>query len=482
MPASNELALEADVVVIGGGIVGLGIAWEAQRTGRSVTVIDPSPAAGATFAAAGMLAPVSELHYQEEQLLGLTLASAALWPEFVAPLAAAGHADTGFRTTATLVLGADAADRRALADLRQVQLSLGLAVDPLTIREARAEEPLLGPQLSCAFRVAHDHQVDPRGLATAIRVQLNVVAAASGRLMEEQTSIRRKATGLVHRDPADPDSRVTGVLLEDGRTVRAGEVVVANGLGAPALTGLPAGLRLPLRPVYGDILRLGVPEHLRPLLTSTVRGLVRGVPVYIVPRNDGTVVIGATQREEGVVGGSAGAAGGEVGTAGSSRSRDGTAESTSGSTAAGVSAGGVYALLRDAQTLVPAVAELELLETTARARPGTPDNAPLLGRVAGRHGDVEGLIIATGFFRHGVLLTPIAAQICRQLMNGITALEWTPFRPDRFSVVAYSAGAYSVDPGSAGPDAAGPAAPSTPSAVPATAAPSAVHNHEGDYQ
>ncbi|MDQ6739720.1 MAG: FAD-dependent oxidoreductase, partial [Actinomycetota bacterium] len=74
MPASNELALEADVVVIGGGIVGLGIAWEAQRTGRSVTVIDPSPAAGATFAAAGMLAPVSELHYQEEQLLGLTLA------------------------------------------------------------------------------------------------------------------------------------------------------------------------------------------------------------------------------------------------------------------------------------------------------------------------------------------------------------------------------------------------------------------------
>ncbi len=403
---------DTDVAVIGGGIVGLGIAWEAQRSGRSVTVIDPSPATGATFAAAGMLAPVSELHYQEEQLLALTLASAALWPEFVAPLAAAGYADTGFRTTATLVLGADAADRQALADLRQVQLSHGLAVDPLTIRAARAEEPLLGPQLACAYRIAQDHQVDPRGLATAIRVQLNVVAAAAGRLREEQTSIRRMATGLVHRDPADPASRVTGVLLEDGRTIRAGEVIVANGLGAPALTGLPVGLRLPLRPVYGDILRLRVPDHLRPLLTCTVRGLVRGVPVYIVPRNDGTVVIGATQREEDT----GGAAGG-----------------TAGTTAGGVSAGGVYALLRDAQTLVPAVTELELLETTARARPGTPDNAPLLGRVAGRHGDVEGLIIATGFFRHGVLLTPIAAEICRQLMNGITALDWTRFRPDRFS-------------------------------------------------
>lgn len=400
MPAS----IQTDVAVIGGGIVGLGIAWEAQRTGRSVTVIDPSPAAGATFAAAGMLAPVSELHYQEDGLLALTLASAALWPDFVAPLREAGHADTGFRTAPTLVLGADAADRQALADLRQVQLSHGLQVEQLTLREARAAEPMLGAQLSCALRIAQDHQVDPRGLATAIRVQLNVVAAASGRLMEEQTSIRRKAVALLHQHATDPDSRVTGVLLEDGREVHAGEVIVANGLESGRLEGLPPGLRLPLRPVYGDILRLRVPSHLRPLVSSTVRGLVRGVPVYIVPRNNGTVVIGATQREN--------------------AAQDG---------ADGVSAGGVYQLLRDAQVLVPAVAELELLETTARARPGTPDNAPLLGRVAGPGGDIGGLIVATGFYRHGVLLTPIAAQVCRQLMNGIKDLAWTGFRPDRFS-------------------------------------------------
>ncbi|MBG0739519.1 glycine oxidase ThiO [Paeniglutamicibacter antarcticus] len=405
--------METDVAVIGGGIVGLGIAWEVQQSGRSVTVIDPVPATGATFAAAGMLAPVSELHYQEEELLGLTLASAALWPDFVAPLVAAGHVDTGFRTTATLVVGADAGDRRALADLRQVQLSHGLDVEPLTIRAARAEERLLGPQLSCAYRIAQDHQVDPRAVATALRVQLNIVAGAAGRLREEQTSIRRMATGLLHADPADPYSPVNGVQLEDGRTVTAGEVVVANGLGASGLAGLPTGLNLPLRPVYGDILRLRVPEHLRPLLTATVRGLVRGVPVYIVPRNDGTVVIGATQREDDP--------GGHCG-------------SGPGSGSPGrVSAGGVYSLLRDAQTLVPAVAELELLETTTRARPGTPDNAPLLGRVAGVNGDVAGLIIATGFFRHGVLLTPVAAQICRQLLDGITALDWTGFRPGRFS-------------------------------------------------
>ncbi|MGX9900343.1 FAD-dependent oxidoreductase [Arthrobacter sp. SA17] len=158
-----------------------------------------------------------------------------------------------------------------------------------------------------------------------------------------------RATGL--RSDGD---RITGVVLANGRAIHAVETVLANGLGAGKLDGLPPGLDLPLRPVYGDIIRLRVPAHLQPLLTSTVRGIVHGVPVYIVPRDDGTVVIGATQREAAVEAGAAEAA---------------------------VSAGGIYQLLRDAQVLLPAVAELELLECTARARPGTPDNAPLLGRV-----------------------------------------------------------------------------------------------------
>ena len=107
-----------------------------------------------------------------------------------------------------------------------------------------------------------------------------------------------------------------------------------------------------------------------------------------------------------------------------------------------MSAGGVYQLLRDAQQLVPAVAELELLEATARARPGTPDNAPLLGRVAepGGPGDIAGLIIATGFFRHGILLTPAAAEICRQLLDGAADPRWARFRPDRFAAGTEPAG------------------------------------------
>lgn len=402
-----------DVAVIGGGVVGHAIAWEAALSGRSVVLIDDAPGSGASWAAAGMLAPVSELHYQEEDLLELMLEASALWPAFAAGLAPAldsranGASDaadeaasgTGYVTTPTLAIGADAADRRALEDLRRVQASNGLTVEPLTVREARSIEPLLSPGVSCAYRIAADHQVDPRRLLARI-AQALVDPRRSGGTCE---MLPARADGL--RWDGD---RVAGVVLNDGRAIQAGETVLANGLGTGKLDGLPPGLDLPLRPVYGDIIRLRVPAHLQTLLTSTVRGMVHGVPVYIVPRDDGTVVIGATQREAALEAGAAEAA---------------------------VSAGGIYQLLRDAQVLLPAVAELELLECTARGRPGTPDNAPLLGRVRGRPdgADVLGLIVATGFFRHGILLAPAAASICLQLMEGRSDPRWTVFEPGRFS-------------------------------------------------
>ncbi|MFJ5698225.1 FAD-dependent oxidoreductase [Arthrobacter sp. NPDC093139] len=432
--------IHADVAVIGGGVIGHGIAWEARRSGRSVVLIDKEPGTGASWAAAGMLAPVSELHYQEEELLELMLESSARWPDFAAALTGDGACrDTGYLATPTIAVGADPADRRALMDLREVQLAAGLAVDPLTIREARLREPLLSPGISCALDIPADHQVDPRKLVASIAAALACHEPGSRTAVagaENGYAVRDNAVGLLWdrgqddrgQDNGQDGGRVTGVRLAGGGGVLAAETVVANGLGAASLDGLPEGLNLPLRSVYGDILRLKVPDRLRPLLTATVRGMVRGIPVYLVPRQDGTVVIGATQREDGQ---------------------------------AAPSAGGVYQLLRDAQVLVPAVAELELLEATARARPGTPDNAPLLGRVAagsksgarskpaagfkpaagseasggdqGPDAVVPGLIIATGFFRHGVLLTPAAAVICRELMDGVEDSRWKAFRPGRFS-------------------------------------------------
>lgn len=400
MSCTEAEPTSTDVLVIGGGIIGLGIALEAQRSGYRITLIDPAPASGATYAAAGMLAPVSELHYQEDGLLALTLASAKRWPGFIQTLTSEGYPDTGFHSTPTLALGADAADRIALADMREAQNRQGLEVSRLSIREARRLEPLLSPHITAAHMISGDHQVDPRAVAAAIEARL-LAGAGDSRMTAGDTIIRTSAAALLHQDPEDPGSPITGVLLADGRSIRAKEVVVANGMGVATLGGLPPHLVLPLRPVYGDVLRLRVPEHLRPLTTATLRGMVRGLPVYIVPRSDGTVVIGATSRED---------------------------------SNPGISAGGVHQLLRDAQVLVPAVAELELVETIARARPGTPDNAPLLGRVAGAGGrEIPGLSIATGFFRHGVLLTPIAAHVITELLQGRSDPAFAGFRPDRFS-------------------------------------------------
>ena len=372
------MGTEVDVAVVGGGIIGLGIAWEAIRRGHTVTVVDPEPAAGATHAAAGMIAPASELHYREEHLLQLTLDSASRYPEFLSSQAWTGI-DPGYRKTGTVVLALDGADRQALADLQAVQARNSLMVEQVSLRQVRRSEPMIGPAATAAFLAPEDHQVDPRKLAAA----LLAAVSARGRVVTE------RASGLERSG-----DRVTGVVLENGSFLAARHTVIANGLAAADLGGLPCGL--PLRPVYGDILRLRVPAALHPLLTHTVRGLVRGHAVYLVPREDGTVVLGATMREDG---------------------------------SSAVSAGGVYQLLRDAQQLIPAVAELELEEILCRARPGTPDNAPLLGEVAG----TAGLIVATGFFRHGVLLTPAAAAVCVDLLEGKPGPPGMErYRPDRF--------------------------------------------------
>lgn len=406
-------SFRADIAVIGGGVIGHAIAWELQRSGRSVALIDDAPGSGASWAAAGMLAAVSEYHYQEEDLLELMVESSRMWPDFADALALSSGTATGYLATPTLTVGAGAADRTALLDLRRVQLERGLAVEPLTIREARSREPLLSPGISCALDTPDDHQVDPRLLIKAFREALGGEKGGS-------TAVESAVSGFAIQAAAEElmydGGKITGVRLRSGGEVLAAETIVANGLHAGQLAGLPDGLHLPLRPVHGDILRLRVPQHLRPLLTATIRGLVHGVPVYIVPRADGTVVIGATQREDRLSG----------------------PGFESGSTA--VSAGGVYQLLRDAQQLVPAVAELELLESTARARPATADNAPFLGRVGSAAGHVEGLVIATGFFRHGVLLAPVAARICRELVDGEPDPRWSAFLPDRFSTAAAPSG------------------------------------------
>jgi glycine oxidase len=370
--------VSADVVVAGGGLIGLSIAWRAARRGMSVTVVDDAPGSGASRAAAGMLAPVSEAGYGEEALLRLCLASLERYPAFLDELASDTGVRVPLRTAGTLVVGFDDDDMRALADLQRFHVELGLEVHRLLGRETRRREPSLSPRVRGGLHVAGDLSVDPRALHPALR------AAAEGAGVR---IVGSRVSGLL----AD-DGVAGGVALDGGEEVRGGTVVLALGPHSGSLPGAPA---VPVRPVKGQILRM---RGAAGLLEGTVRALVRGRSVYLVPQGDDGLVVGATVEERGF---------------------DGT-----------VTAGGVHDLLHDALDVVPGVSELELAETLARWRPGTPDNAPLLGRTS-----LPGLVLATGHHRNGVLLTPITADaVAELLVSGELPGVAAPFTVDRFRV------------------------------------------------
>lgn len=393
-------------VVVGAGIIGLSIAWRLAREGRPVTVVDPAPASGASHAAAGMLAPVSEVTYTEEPLLRLGLASLSRWPAFAAELAAdaalpphdpasapsplpngatgagdGGEATSGAGTTggidsaggffgggisaaarAGLDLRADgmldvafgADDLAALGELAAFMEKLGLPVERLTGRECRRLEPMLAPSVRGGLLAATDAWVDPRRVTAALLAALE-----------------RRGVPLVPARVSEllrDGDRVTGVRLEPPASpgeIPAERVVLAAGSWSGELANVP------VRPVKGQIMRL---RSAQPLLGRCVRGLVHGTPVYLVPRGDGELVVGGTQEELGF----------------DTR----------------VTAGGLYELLRDARELVPGVTELEVADVVAGLRPGTPDNLPIIGPSG-----TPGLTLATGHFRGGVLLTPVTAAI-----------------------------------------------------------------------
>ena len=382
-----------DVVVVGGGVIGLAIAWRAAGAGMTVTVVDENPGRGASWAAAGMLAPVTEVHYGERPLLGLNLAAADRWPAFAIELEEASGHPVGYRPGGTLAVARDADDNAALEDLYQFQLRCGLRVERLRSRECRQLEPGLAPSIRGGVLAAGDHQVDNRALVEALLVACR---RAGVRLLQG-----RVAELTVAGD------RVKGVVLAGGEgtagggparpgdgsrpALAAGTVVLAAGCWSGGLGGVAAEAVAPVRPVKGQLLYLRGPAD-QPLCSRNVRGL----EVYVVPRGDGRVVVGATVEEQGF----------------DTR----------------VTAGAVHDLLRAALELLPDVAELELLETVVGLRPGSPDNAPMLGPAG-----PEGLVVATGHYRNGILLTPVTADAIAELLaSGRVPELIAPFAPGRF--------------------------------------------------
>jgi glycine oxidase len=354
------------VAIVGAGLIGLAIAWRCTQRGLDVTVHDAGGEQASTVAA-GMLAPTSETYAGEEGLHGLLTASARRWPDFARELAGETGVDLGYRDEGTLLVALTDDDLREVRRLCDRYERAGLPATPLSAAQTREREPLLAPRIRGGAHVPRDRQVDPRRVLRALR----------------------EAVG----------HRIVTARVTDLSTLDADVVVVAAGVGTKALTGLA------VRPVKGQTVRLMAPA---PPVSHVIRGYARGRPVYLVPRRDGELVIGATEEERG-------------------------ADTT-------VTAGGLLDLLRPAAELVPGIVEYPVTEIRAGLRPGTPDNAPIIGTLAGN------VVVAAGHYRNGVLLTPVTADTVAELVaTGGTPGEIKPFGPTREALSERSAAPESAE-------------------------------------
>ncbi|RZQ61764.1 glycine oxidase ThiO [Amycolatopsis suaedae] len=350
------------VAVVGAGVVGLAVAWRAASAGYRVTVFDPDPGCSASWVAGGMLAPVTEAWPGEEDVLELGEESLRRWPDFAAELG-----DVGLSTAGTVVAALDRGDADQLDVLAGYLSRAGREAERVTGRELRKLEPGLGSVRS-GLLVPGDLAVDNRRLLRLLR------AKAGAEFVEAEV------TGLA------------GDHVETGEGIRAFDAVV---LAAGARSGrLHPALADVVRPVKGEILRLRPRRGSLPPPGRTVRAVVEGRPVYLVPRADGELVVGATQYEAGF------------------------------DTA--VTARGVRELLEAAERVFPSVAEYELAETAAGLRASSVDNLPVLGELP------DGVYAAAGHHRNGLLLAPVTADAVLAWLAGRPVPDWAvPASPDR---------------------------------------------------
>lgn len=344
------------VAVVGGGVIGLSVAWRAAVAGHPVTLFDPEPATGASWVAGGMLAPVTEAWPGEETVLELGEESLARWPEFAERLTADAF-EPGLSTAGTVVAASDPGDAAQLEVLAGYLHRVGREAELVAGRELRRRVPGLSSSLRAGLFVPGDLAVDNRKLLRAL------------------------LQACEHRG--------VQVVREWVDAVRADVVSTASGEYACDVVVLAAGARSALlhdelsdqvRPLKGEILRLRARRSSLPPPSVTVRAVVESRPLYLVPRADGEVVVGATQYEAGF---------------------DET-----------VAAGGIRTLLESAERVYPSLAEYELCEVAAGLRAASADNLPLIGRLS------DGVLVASGHYRNGLLHAPLTADAVLAVVDG----------------------------------------------------------------
>ena len=374
------------IAIIGAGVSGLGIGWRLAQAGLAVDIFERDRAgSGASDAAAGMLAAGVECEPSEESLLPLTRLAQDMWPAFRDELEAAAGQDIGYRDEGTLVVAPTQDDMRRLRFLTEFQQGLGIALEWLSGSEARRLEPHLKPGIAAAVYSAADHQVDNRKLVRALAVAFE---RAGGRLHE-----RSEVTGLI-----ESGGRVRGLQLGEERH-EADAVVLAAGAWSRLIPGLAEADQPPVRPVKGQMLALAMDPQM-PLLER----VLWAPGLYLVPRDDGRLIVGATVEEKGFD------------------------ES--------LTAGGLYALLEATWRVLPSIEELPVVETWVGFRPTSRDDAPILGPAG-----CEGLWIATGHHRNGILLAPLTADAMSEaILGGEMMPAVRPFGMERFRDQAAPAG------------------------------------------
>jgi len=376
--AVSPAATRPRVAIIGAGVIGLGIAW--RLAGRAeVLLFDRGQAGmGASHAAAGMLAAACEAEPGEADLVALGRDSQARWPAFAEELRRASGVDVELRREGTLVVALTADDQAELGHRLDYQHKLGLPLEWLSAAATRAKEPHLAGKLAGAVFSPQDHQVDNRKLVDALRIAAEVAGA----------KIREHCTVA---EIAGQAGRATGVVLGDGTRVAADRVVLAAGAWSRGIAGLPPNRRPPVRPVKGQMVALRM-DAAAPL----VNHVVWTPGAYLVPRRNGRLIVGATVEEKGF---------------------DDT-----------ITAGGLLTLLEAAWRAIPAIEELPIEETWVGHRPGSRDDAPILGR-----GPLENLFYATGHHRNGILLAPVTADaMARLILDDIVEPAIRPFGLERF--------------------------------------------------
>lgn len=359
-----------DVVVIGGGAIGCATAWELERRGLRVTVVERgTPGQEATWAAAGMLSPLGEAS-EDEAFLRLAVAGLDRYPRFAAALLAATGIEIEYRTNGKLHIALDADDDAVLNALLARGEAFG--AERLSAPEARSREPALTDRLREAVFVRRDCSVNNRRLAAA------VWSAAVGAGVEFRLGAEAKQI----RTAREPGLRVTQVVLTSGESIATGHVVLCAGAWSGQIDGLPGPL--PVHPVRGQM--FAIKSNVLPGAFTAMGMLIEHVIMtadcYIIPRESGHIVVGATVEDVAFT--------------------------------PGPTPHGIGMLLAAAMRAIPAIGDLPLIETWAGFRPGTPDDLPILGTDP----EVEGLHYATGHYRNGILLTPITAEAIADVITG----------------------------------------------------------------